>query len=632
MSDNPNGPNVPELQLTSFEWDRGTDVVKIVFQSGFNLLQHGDQNERTIILRLIRYGMGGSESRIDNNIARLTKEVRLEFLANGLKVRTTRGFEHPGGQFAVLVEGRPPLMLSPNDMGGFLLDILEIPIVRYQRGDNRIVLSFNDLARGLVVDRDFSYTEIMAKMYPEPRREAVKLLLGLTTQEIADAEEEIRKAESDVLHLTEEIRGIERLLKDFNVDSLLEIEQRRSNLLTVLHQVDQEENDLRRAVAEAASASTVQSSDAYGQLRDEFVGRRTRLGEIDNELAALAKQTLDKADLREQLSAEVDKLERHTSSQFVLSTFSFSKCPRCLRPIDAAMRAREDEGECQLCGRPLDPTHSFDADAWHKAVADARRMVQECEFLLNFYRDRQGALGIERAEINVRLAWLETELARQTQQYVAPLIEQLSLLNARRMQVQQSLNELDLEERQRRYALRVHDEQLPELKAKLDQRKGHLEELRLRHGRSTARIEALLTHYRSFIRESASSHYESASWDETELLPMVNDQPYTKAMTGYDLAIAVLAFHYALLALKVSPPRFRTSHPGLLIVDEPHQQNMESHQYLRIMQQLLGLANRYSESVQVIVAATDVTGIDVAPLPVSTASVTSDLTGDRHVD
>ncbi len=177
-------------------------------------LANRTQTERTILLRLIRYAMGGSYSRIDDDIMAATKEVRLEPTANEHRVKINRGFEHPNGNFPVHVDDRPVRLINPSRHGR-VTDLLNLPKVYYQRNLSRILLSFNDLSRAFVIDRDFSYTEILSQMPPEQRKEVVKLMLGITTQEIADVEEEIRELESKIQRLTDEIRGIERLLTIF---------------------------------------------------------------------------------------------------------------------------------------------------------------------------------------------------------------------------------------------------------------------------------------------------------------------------------------------------------------------------------------------------------------------------------
>ncbi len=612
----------PKLQIKKFTWNKGQQSDIIEFVPGLNLLSQREQTERTIILRLIRYAMGGSHSRIDAEIMRITKEVRLEFLANGEYITTRRGFEYPNGKFSVIQEGQQELNISPNEMSEFLLETLKIPKVRYQHGERRTLLSFNDLARAFVVDRDFSYAEIMAKVYPEPRKEVVKLMLGLTTQEIANAEEDLQAAELRVQRLNEEIRGIERLLLDFQVGTLLEIQQRRSNLLELLDETRANEGALRAEIQQAASQKPTlhepQSTSEYQTLCAELLTQRNKLSDIDSELAILDRQMHEKTDLKLLLESEVRKIERHVSSQYVLSTFTFSRCPRCLQEINTEMQNREHEGECMLCGRPLQSDPENDAAAWNKALTDAQKVVQETDQLLAYYTTRSQSLRQERDVIYERIEWLQKELNRQTVQYVSPLVENLSLVNERRAQVLKAMAEVELEEKQRRYADEMHDKTLPELKKSRDELQEQMECLKVRHGKSRERVEALLEYFVYFMRKTASTQFKSASWNESDLLPQVNDQEYTKALSGFDLAISVLAFHYALLALRVKQTTFSTSHPGLLIVDEPQQQMMELQQYHSIMRLFAELADDCKNDIQIIIAATDSSGFQNHIKPIYT--------------
>jgi hypothetical protein len=612
----------PRLRLLKFTWNKEKVTDHIEFVPGLNLFNDRDQNERTIILRLIRYAMGGSNSRIDEEITKITKDVRLEFLANGKLIKTRRTFEHPTGKFPVQESGGVERLISPNEMGDYLLQILEIPRVRYQTGDRRALLSFNELARAFVVDRDFSYTEIMTKVYPEPRKETIKLMLGLMTQEIADAEEELRAADLKVQSLNEEIRGIERLLTDFKVGTLIDIQERRNNLLRVLEITQTEEDQLRQEIQTAASqgVATVQRKAEYQSLHDELLRHRSRLSDIDIELAVLEKQTTEKTDLKSLLENEVLKIERHASSHFVLSTYAFSKCPRCLREISSDMKEREHEGDCMLCGRPLQSEQDSDSEAWDKAISDARKSVQETDQLLEYYADRRTTLSQELSGIEERMAWLQNELTRQTVRYVSPLVENLSLINERRAQTLKALTGVELEENQRRYADEMRDVVLPELKRSREELRDRMEDLQVKRGKRRERAEAFITHFTYFMRQTASAQFKSASWDSNELLPLVNSQEYTKALSGFDLAISVLAFHYALLALKVKPPAFDTAHPGLLIVDEPQQQMMETHQYRSIMKLFSDLSNEYREEAQILVASTDATGFEDYLQPIESSA------------
>lgn len=605
----------PQLRLIRFIWDKRDSLEVLDFAPGFNLISDYSQTERTIILRLIRYAMGGSHNRIGDEIRQETKEVKLQFLAKGKLITTTRGFQHPDGKFSV-VEDDSQKSLSPKEMGEFLLDLLDIPKVYYQRGQSKVLLSFNDLARSFVVDRDFSYTEMLSQVYPEQKKEVVKLMLGLTTQEIADLQEKIRGVEIDMQRLDSEMQGIESMLSEFNVGTLTEIDERRASLQETLEQIQKEENDLRKAIRTAASQKSQgeeYESEEYQTLSREFVEKRERLRDIDGEIAVLAKQVEEKSNLKALLESEVRKLERHTTSHYVLSSFTFSRCPRCLSPIDTGMRERENEGKCMLCARDIRAETEFETPAWNKSLADAKKSVQESDQLLAYYSNRSKILELEGQEIRQRIEWIQAELIHQTAEYVSPLVEDMSLINERRTNVRSELSQLKQEEKQRRYVDRMRTQVLPKMRQERNRLQEKLEELQMIRGRHNQRQEAFLSHFDSFMRQTASPHYSRCSWDEDEndaCLPKINGEEHIKALIGPDLAISVLAFHYALLATKIKPPRFDTAHPGLLIVDEPEQQKMETSQYRRIMQLLVALSSEYSEEVQIIVAATDSEGFE----------------------
>jgi hypothetical protein len=602
------------LQVIRFIWEREDEQDRIEFGPGFNLISDRTQIERTIFLRLIRYGMGGSYKRIDANTMRMSKKVRVEFIANGRRVISTRGFEHPDGMFSVAVEGHPkPHSLSPREMGEFLLDLLNIPKVHYQRGDKKLLLGFNDLARTFVEDRDFSYSRILAEMYPEERKETVKMMLGLTTQGIADTEEEIRDGEIRARGLAEQIKGLERMLSEFEVGSSVEIDEKRRELESRLAQLKSDEDKLRRKIYKTASEGLRgkdYGANEYRKLREELVAKRERVGEIERELSALIRQIQEKTDLKELLESEVQKLDRHAASQYVLSTFTFSRCPRCLQPIESYMRAREQENRCMLCDRPLGAAPAIDVGAWEKALTDARKAVDEAEELLSFYFARKQKLEHEQTGLHERVESLQSQLAEQTAKYVSPLVEDLSLISQERSQLLTALSELAQEDKQRDYVDRIRDHELPALKAKLDQLQETLYKLQTERGRPGARIEAFLSHFRSFMRATATAHFQDASWDESELLPRINGEDHTKALAAYDLVICVLAFHYSLLAMKVEAPDFDTPHPGLLIIDEPEQQKMRHEQFQNVMRRLVSLAQDHSDAVQMIVAATTNAGLE----------------------
>jgi hypothetical protein len=83
---------------------------------------------------------------------------------------------------------------------------------------------------------------------------------------------------------------------------------------------------------------------------------------------------------------------------------------------------------------------------------------------------------------------------------------------------------------------------------------------------------------------------------------IINGQTYKKALSGPDLVIGVLAYHYALLAVSVRSPFIQSNHPKLLIIDEPEQQKMGKSRYQQVMNLFGDLAIEFQEQIQIIIA------------------------------
>jgi len=110
----------PQLRLLEFRWDHGRQLV-IPFSPGLIIIHGKTQTERTIVLRLIRYAMGGSANRIDEKVMRTSEKVELKFTANGELIRVVRSCQHPSGKFEVF-DSEQRHKLTPSEMSEYLID------------------------------------------------------------------------------------------------------------------------------------------------------------------------------------------------------------------------------------------------------------------------------------------------------------------------------------------------------------------------------------------------------------------------------------------------------------------------------------------------------------------------------
>jgi hypothetical protein len=609
MKENSNGI-YPRLRLIKFRWEQVQDSV-IDFPNGLCILHGKTQAERTVVLRLVRYALGGNANRIDDEDMKKSTSVKLRVGANDERIDITRSCQDINERVAIQGLSRTdPLSsdsISVDRMSQYLIDKLGMPVVymsRTRQGQSvEVPLSFKDYMRALFVDRDISYTDILGGLPDSTRSEVIKVIIGLTTREIADMENRRRFLETEKRQLEQRISTIRDFLKHLNVPTFEEIQLARQEVSARLAAIDEEELASRQQVRNTVvGTSAGNGGSLYDKHRDELIANRQQLDEFKREVLDLIHYQREKEDLRAQLETEVDRLNRHLSSQHVISTFTFSMCPRCHLPIEEEMRRREDEGRCMLCARPFN-TDTHDSKSWEKVLRDTKQTIKEVDELLQHYKSRKEELQYEVARLDTLIGRVEQQLQRETEKYVSPLIEQIRLKSAERTQFERELSQLEYQEQQRKYAIQLEEVALPQEEKNLEEIKWELERLRQALGSESERYNTFLNHFRHFLRNvTLDRHFEDATWNPDEQLPYINGQPIKKAFTGPDLAVAVLGFHYSLLAMSVAPPKVITNHPKLLIIDEPEQQKMGKERYQQVMGLFGRLAIEYQDLIQVIIA------------------------------
>lgn len=595
-------PLNPKLILQEFRWiDNDKEEFVIPFSSGLTILHGETQAYRTTILRLIRYAMGDDASRIDEDFMSSLDTVTLKFSANNEPIRSIRSCQHPTGKFEVYdsVDG---YQFLKRDMSQYLIEKLGLPKIllknRTEEGDVQDnPLSFYDIAKAMFIDRDISYAGILSEVFDSKRKETIRVMMGLTTPTIAEIENRERDLNSNRIKLIQEISAIRAFLKEVNVPSLLEIQAKRQKLLAEQVKLKSEEDAIRKQVKRNPQTTT-----PYEELRNELVDKRGKMENSEQEILNLKNQQQKMTELREVLESEGHRINRRFVSKHVVSTYTFTHCPRCLQEITSEMRKREAENNCMVCGRPI-TIQEYDDAIWEKARRDAAQAIKETNELLDNFSERIMSLQTLRNNLQGRIEWIENQLAIEESNYVSPLIEHISLNIAQLISIEKELSQLDYQLRQREYAIYLEEEKLPNVKKELEKVTMELETARQALGTTTERYNSFLTHFRKFMRGvKLEKAFESADWDDREQMPKINNQSYKSVMSGPDLVIAVLGFYYSLLAMSVANPQVYTNHPKLLIIDEPEQQKMGKERYHQVLHMLGQLAIEYSKYIQIVIA------------------------------
>lgn len=593
----------PQLRIQSLRWNWGSDTT-VRFDSGLVILHGKTQALRTVFLRLLRYGLGANADRIDDNIMESIKEIELDILANGEPLKIVRSCVKQSARLRV-VSNDTTRDLTPRELTEFLIDTLELPKVYFtnirQGRSIDVLLSFNDLSRAIFVDRDISYPAILSQVPPTSQQEIVKVMIGLTSREVAETENQQRMLSMRQSQVRQELEGIRRFLASLSVPEGPVIERRRQELITQLNELAAQEAQIREQMTNRIN-SNIERPGTYERLRAELLEKRRTLEQQQRETLNLDHQIQEKLDVRRELEIEVRRISRHLASQHVISSYTFTQCPRCLQAIEPAMYNRETDGLCMVCGRPFSQ-HEHDIKSWEKARRDVEQLILEATQLIENYESRKALLRASIGELSARIQWLEQELNREVDAYVSPLVEEVRLKAAERAQIEVLLDQLNYQERQRQYAERYETEMIPRVEQDLEDIQAKLEALQSSMGYASERKSAFLAHFRHFMRSvTLVNNIFAIDFDDQELLPTINEQSYKKAVSGPDLAITVLAFHYAILAMSVEDPRVQTGHPKLLVIDEPEQQKMGKDRYAQVMRLFSDLAIAHHDEIQIIIA------------------------------
>ncbi|HML39403.1 MAG TPA: AAA family ATPase [Bellilinea sp.] len=603
MNDNAKSPR---LILNKFTWERETSNLTIPFSSGLNIIHGKTQAERTILLRLIRYALGGKADRIDDAILNTSENVILEFQANQEDITVVRSCKHPSGQFN-LFDSEGKHTFTSSDMSAYLINTLEfpkiyLPTTRPDGSKSDVPLSFSDLARSFVVDRDISYSGIMAGAFDRTIQETVKVMIGLTSKEVAATENQIRDLTAELSNLRQSIASIQKFLSSLDVPGLSRIENREVELVTLLDNLQKEEKDLKSETREyIEQAEKLKSEISYRSLREALLLKRKSLDEKQRDLLNIKHVIREKRELLTILEEEALKIERHLSSHHVISTFSFTVCPRCMQEITKQMVEKEQNGNCMLCGRIL-LDEDNKSEGLEKGLRDARQSIIELNELLINYYEQEKLLSKEIPVLSVDIGTAENKLDQEIVQYVGPTIERLQLIAIEKIKIERELSQLELQKKQREMAIHYEEVDLPNALSQLGEVNQQLELLKISLGNPNNYYNAFLSHFRLFLTSlNLDQQINSLAWDEKSCLPLINGQSY-KIMIGFDLVLTVLAFHYALLAMGVDEPKVRTGHPKFIIVDEPEQQKMGKDRYLAVMKLFSNLGIRYKNDLQIIIA------------------------------
>jgi DNA repair exonuclease SbcCD ATPase subunit len=441
------------------------------------------------------------------------------------------------------------------------------------------------------MDQKNSFQEIMYKVQPEWwKRKIVEILLGMSQEKVEQMNLKIQELTNEIDILKREVESIRNFLISSGGTNRLDITEKRAEKLkqydALSIQIDRVKQQMRG------------EKGITDQLRKKLDHVNYNLIELEESKAKIQMKMKDFQALRNSLFVDRDKIRKTDEAAHLFSTIDVMKCPRCLQQITAEMRRREEHGDCKLCGRPLlAETMKKTKILGKDDVVDEE--IKEVEILLNQYSDNLQQLTHEIAHLSTEKATVQQELDRQSQSYVSPFIDELERLLSQRNQVNTELELLNQQLRQWE-ALEKREQRLDQLQQEQHRLRIVVEKI---DTGDASKIRKLSEYYESFLRRVGYPDLNTARIQQKNLMPLVNNHPYTED-TGYGwLSVKIIGYHYSLLEFSLETPCY---YPRFLMLDSPRAYDLNLETYQKLLLQFHRLPEKFNEQdFQVILTTRD---------------------------
>ena len=477
-----------------------------------------------------------------------------------------------------------------------MLHSLGIPINRIPKGgrlagETRLV-SFLELFRLMYVSQAWGYVGIQASQRYERMKHAVfETLLALSGVELFDLEVQRSKLEARRQEIKTEIDSIRGLLQELNVPTQGEINQRIDEL--------QADRDAKVRDLQAVKRRLRGTPQWALGLRQEVVDLDQEIQAVMEEIAFLNQKLNEYRLSRNDALNEQQRLQRFDVSRKVLSSFSFSQCPRCSQPITDEMRTREERDNCMLCGRPLlrAQVPQFDVvkqiDDLKDEASELNQLIQRYEISIKSTTNKRDRLLREKES-------KEQELdERMGEHYTTAFVADVEAISNQVGALAERINQwhdllamwAKLDERY---------DALREVEAHIEEIDNQLGELLQKRADDLQKLNVLGDYFHDFLHD-VYRDYQFSKIAEDSYEPLINNYRYDGA-SDVQRDMAILAYHYALLHYSLNHD---SNYPRFLIVDTPNKDDLDPDIYVRLMQKFAALKQE-KEPYQLIIATRDV--------------------------
>jgi hypothetical protein len=564
----------------------GLNVVKSVQTA--NNPKSTNKCGKTSMVELIQYGLGRqikSKQKwhfapIADKLDRMWLEVDLNdrtlTIERSLRELSARARVHEGA-YVVGMEDHPADLVGIDDLSNLYLARLDVPRVSVKQNDGSIFpLTFPTLMRAFILHQEDSFGAILDKMLPEQRRaDVLGFITRITPLERFTAEEKLGAIQQQVEELRRRTATIEEFLWTHGVRSTLEVRGKTDEARRKLDEAQAARHKLQEDLK--VSPREPGEKGRLDQLRTLLLDRKEEMATTERKLAGLRSEERRLSDLIASLRADRQRVTRLRASETILSSVEFEICPRCLLDISDEMRAREHDGRCCLCNRPLRASSDAVPRLAPKAE-DIENQLGEAEEVMADVRREKALVEGSAQRLGIERDLLSRKLDAESRAYVSPSVDVL-------LAHSQEVGALEAE-LARHEAMLSQAEALDSMKRDLARLESELQtaeqSLRTASNPDQQRLKKLRDLYLAALKSVDFPEVSSVTVNPNTLMPNINRQLYMHVGTALK-GLATVCYHLSLLQLSREVDTF---FPRMLVIDSPAVGDLNDANHERLLKYL----------------------------------------------
>jgi uncharacterized coiled-coil DUF342 family protein len=564
----------------------GGEAEALMFETAVNVLVGVPNTGKTKWLQLLDYLLGDPGNQPFEGAEEAGLANKYVSAGVDLKIGTTifrieRHWIEPGARTKVFVDGKG---ISAGEFQDWLLEALHIPLLHFPRGNPMSgqtwpELSFRMLLRHIY--RQQRFWGDLADRQPEPEQVACVLqFLGIAENLYTEDYAKLIRHRMEVERLRTRRAQYDETLGDVARDVVSEpsltVSLTVSGTRKAKQKIEAEIERLRSAritVLEKAknSALAPQDRSRISQLTE----RRARLISILEATRRKADETMTRlSELRvdrENLTEEVNRMDRAADAGSVLADLKITHCPACDQSI--ADRA-EDSEHCFLCHQPVQSEPTLNQLGALRLQFERDRLSGELKETVEL----GDVLGRESVSLATEIKFGEEELAKLEEELIPARTTVGGLVQAEVSQIDMALGQAGERQRQIERVLNALDlgrsltEKIQGIEKEIEPLQEHVNALSdgIDYKEAASELEDGMNDYLNAInsiRPGSWKHNPIAiTLSRSRFDIRVGARRWQSALGGTDTLYFLMAYQFGLLSLSNKDGRH---YPGVSIIDVP---------------------------------------------------------------